>query len=69
MAAEIDRVVRENEKLIEDIKKARIENSYLAKEKEKELEQKVANIVSTYAAVGSKTGNTVAQIIDAIIPG
>ena len=69
MAAEIDRVVRENEKLIEDIKKARIENSYLAKEKEKELEQKVASIVSTYAAVGSKTGNTVAQIIDAIIPG
>ena len=69
MAAEIDRVVRENEKLIEDIKKARIENSYLAKEKEKELEHKVANIVSTYAAVGSKTGNTVAQIIDAIIPG
>ena len=69
MAAEIDRVVRENEKLIEDIKRARTENSYLAKEKEKELEQKVANIVSTYAAVGSKTGNTVAQIIDAIIPG
>ena len=69
MAAEIDRVVRENEKLIEDIKKARTENSYLAKEKEKELEQKVASIVSTYAAVGSKTGNTVAQIIDAIIPG
>ena len=69
MAAEIDRVVRENEKLIEDIKKARIENSYLAKEKEKELEQKVASIVSTYAAVGSNTGNTVAQIIDAIIPG
>ena len=69
MAAEIDRVVRENEKLIEDIKKARIENSYLAKEKEKELEQKVANIVSTYAAVGSNTGNTVAKIIDSIIPG
>ena len=69
MAAEIDRVVRENEKLIEDIKKARIENSYLAKEKEKELEQKVANIVSTYAAVGTHTGNTVAAIIDAIIPG
>ena len=69
MAAEIDRVVRENEKLIEDIKKARIENSYLAKEKEKELEQKVASIVSTYAAVGTHTGNTVAAIIDAIIPG
>lgn len=69
MAAEIDRVVRENEKLIEDIKRARTENSYLAKEKEKELEQKVANIVSTYAAVGTNTGNTVAQIIDSIIPG
>ena len=69
MAAEIDRVVRENEKLIEDIKKARTENSYLAKEKEKELEQKVANIVSTYAATGSNTANTVAQVIDAIIPG
>ena len=69
MAAEIDRVVRENEKLIEEIKKARTENSYLAKEKEKELEQKVADIVSTYATVGSNTGNTVAEIIDAIIPG
>ena len=69
MAAEIDRVVRENEKLIEDIKKARTENSYLAKEKEKELEQKVASIVSTYASVGTHTGNTVAAIIDAIIPG
>lgn len=69
MAAEIDRVIHENEKLIEDIKKARTENEYLAKEKEKELEQKVANIVSTYAAVGSNTGDTVAKIIDAIIPG
>ena len=69
MAAEIDAVILENKQLIEDIKKARIENSYLAKEKEKELEQKVANIVSTYAATGSNTGNTVAQIIDAIIPG
>ena len=69
MTAEIDRVVRENEKLIEDIKKARTENEYLAKEKEKELEQKVANIVSTYAAAGSNTANAVAQIIDAIIPG
>ena len=69
MAAEIDRVVRENEKLIEEIKRARTENSYLAKEKEKELEQKVANIVSTYANVGTNTGNTVAAIIDAIIPG
>lgn len=69
MAAEIDRVVRENEKLIEDIKKARTENSYLAKEKEKELEKKVADIVSTYASVGTHTGNTVAAIIDAIIPG
>lgn len=69
MAAEIDRVVRENEKLIEDIKKARTENSYLAKEKEKELEQKVANIVSTYANVGANTASTVSKIIDAIIPG
>ena len=69
MAAEIDRVVRENEKLIEEIKRARTENSYLAKEKEKELEQKVANIVSTYANVGTNTANTVSKIIDAIIPG
>lgn len=69
MAAEIDRVIRENEKLIEEIKAARTNNSYLAKEKEKELEQKVANIVSTYAAVGTHTGNTVAAILDAIIPG
>ena len=69
MAAEIDRVVRENEKLIEEIKRARTENSYLAKEKEKELEQKVANIVSTYANVGANTANTVSKIIDAIIPG
>ena len=69
MTAEIDAVILENKQLIEDIKKARIENSYLAKEKEKELEQKVANIVSTYAAVGTHTGNTVAAIIDAIIPG
>lgn len=69
MAAEIEQVVLENKQLIEDIKKARTENEYLAKEKEKELEQKVANIVSTYAAVGTHTGNTVAAIIDAIIPG
>ena len=69
MAAEIDRVVRENEKLIEEIKRTRTENSYLAKEKEKELEQKVANIVSTYANVGANTANTVSKIIDAIIPG
>ena len=69
MAAEIDRVARENEKLIEEIKRARTENSYLAKEKEKELEQKVANIVSTYANVGANTANTVSKIIDAIIPG
>ena len=69
MTAEIEAVILENKQLIEDIKKARIENSYLAKEKEKELEQKVANIVSTYAAVGTHTGNTVAAIIDAVIPG
>ena len=69
MTADIEAVVLENKQLIEDIKKARTENSYLAKEKEKELEAKVANIVSTYAAVGTHTGNTVAAIIDAIIPG
>ena len=69
MTAEIEAVILENKQLIEDIKKARTENSYLAREKEKELEQKVANIVSTYAAAGTNTGNTVAQIIDAIIPG
>ena len=69
MAAEIEAVILENKQLIEEIKKARTENSYLAKEKEKELELKVANIVSTYAAVGTNTGNTVAAIIDAIIPG
>ena len=69
MAAEIEAVVLENKQLIEDIKKARTENEYLAKEKEKELEQKVASIVSTYAAVGTHTGNTVAAILDAIIPG
>ena len=69
MTAEIEAVVLENKQLIEDIKKARIENSYLAKEKEKELEQKVASIVSTYAAVGTHTGNTVAAILDAVIPG
>lgn len=69
MTAEIEAVILENKQLIEEIKKARTENEYLAKEKEKELEQKVANIVSTYASVGSNTGNTVAAIIDAIIPG
>ena len=69
MTAEIEAVVLENKQLIEDINKARTENEYLAKEKEKELEQKVASIVSTYAAVGTHTGNTVAAILDAIIPG
>ena len=69
MTAEIEAVVLENKQLIEDIKKARTENEYLAREKEKELEQKVADIVSTYATVGTNTGNTVAAIIDAIIPG
>ena len=69
MTAEIEAVVLENKQLIEDIKKARTENEYLAKEKEKELEQKVANIVSTYATVGTNIGNTVSNIIDAIIPG
>lgn len=69
MTEKIEAVILENKQLIEDIKKARTENSYLAKEKEKELEQKVANIVSTYATVGTNVGNTVAAIIDAIIPG
>ena len=69
LPAEIKKVVYENEKLIEDIKKARTENSYLAKEKEKELEKMVADIVSTYASAGTNIGDTVAKIIDAIIPG
>ena len=69
MTAEIEAVVLENKQLIEDINKARIENSYLEREKEKELEKKVADIVSTYAAAGANVGNTVAAIIDAIIPG
>ena len=69
MTAEIEAVILENKQLIEDIKKARTENEYLAKEKEKELEEKVANIFSTYATVGTNTGNAVAAIIDAVIPG
>ena len=69
MTAEIEAVALENKQLIEDIKKARTENKYLAKEKEKELEKQVAEIVSTYATVGTNTGDTVAKIIDAIIPG
>ena len=69
MTEEIERVALENKQLIEDIKKARTENDYLVREKEKELEKKVADIVSTYATVGTNTGNTVAKIIDAIIPG
>ena len=69
MTEKIEAVVLENKQLIEDIKKARTENEYLAKEKEKELEAKVANIVSTYATVGTNIGNTVANIINAIIPG
>lgn len=69
MTEKIEAVVLENKQLIEDIKKARTENEYLAKEKEKELEKMVADIVSTYAAAGTNTGSTVAEIIDAIIPG
>lgn len=69
MTEKIEAVALENKQLIEDIKKARTENEYLAKEKEKELEKMVADIVSTYAAVGTHTGNTAAAIIDAIIPG
>lgn len=69
MTADIEAVTLENKQLIEGIKKARTENEYLAKEKEKELEKMVADTVSTYAAVGTNTGNTAAAIIDAIIPG
>lgn len=69
MTEKIEAVVLENKQLIEEIKKARTENKYLAKEKEKELEKKVADIVSSYASVGTNTGNTVAAIIDAVIPG
>ena len=69
MTAEIEAVILENKQLIEDIEKARIENKYLEREKEKELEKKVADIVSTYATVGTNIGDTVANIIDAIIPG
>lgn len=69
MTAEIEAVVLENKQLIEEINKARIENSYLEREKEKELEKKVADIVSTYATIGTNIGNTVAAILDAIIPG
>lgn len=69
MTEKIEAVALENKQLIEDIKKARTENEYLAKEKEKELEKMVADIVSIYTAAGTNTGNTVAEIIDAIIPG
>ena len=69
MTAEIEAVILENKQLIEDIEKARIENKYLEREKEKELEKKVADIVSTYATVGTNIGDTVANIIDAVIPG
>ena len=69
MTEKIEAVALANKQLIEDIKKARTENEYLAREKEKELEKQVADIVSTYAAVGTNTGNTVAAILDAIIPG
>lgn len=68
MTEKIEAVILENKQLIEDIKKARTENEYLAREKEKELEQKLANIVSTYAAAGANIGNTVANIFNAIIP-
>ena len=66
MTAEIEAVALENKQLIEDINKARTENEYLAKEKEKELEKQVAEIVSTYATIGTNIGDTVAKIIDAI---
>ena len=69
MTEKIEAVALANKQLIEDIKKARTENDYLAREKEKELEKQVADIVSTYATVGTNTGNTVAAILDAIIPG
>ena len=67
MLEKIDAVALENKQLIEDINKARTENEYLVKEKEKELEKQVAEIVSTYATVGTNIGDTVANIIDAIL--
>lgn len=68
MAAEIDRVIRENEKLIEEIKAARTNNEYLAKEKEAELQKKIADVVSAYANAGSNVAGAVADIIDAVVP-
>ena len=67
MTEKIDAVVLANKQLIEDIKKARTENEYLAREKEKELEKQVADIVSTYATIGTNIGDTVANIVDAIL--
>lgn len=67
MTEKIDAVVLANKQLIEDIEKARTENEYLAREKEKELEKQVADIVSTYATIGTNIGDTVANIIDAIL--
>lgn len=69
MTAEIDRVIRENEKLIEDIKMARTNNEFLAREKEAELNKKIAEVVSAYADAGSNVVGAVGDIIDAIIPG
>ena len=69
MTEKIDAVVLANKQLIEDIKKAKIENKYLEKEKEKEIEKQVADIVSTYATVGTNIGDTVANIMSAIFGG
>jgi hypothetical protein len=68
MTAEIDRVIRENEKLIEEIKAARTNNEYLAKEKEAELKKKLAEVVSAYATAGSNVVSAVGDIIDAVVP-
>lgn len=68
MAAEIDRVIRENEKLIEEIKAARTNNKYLAKEKEADLRKKLAEVVSAYAGAGSNVVSAVGSIIDAVVP-
>lgn len=66
MTEKIDAVALANKQLIEDIKKARTENDYLAREKERELEKQFADIVSTYVTAGTNVGNTVANIMEAI---
>ena len=66
MTAKIDAVTLANKQLIEDIKKARTENDYLVREKERELEKQFADVVSTYVTAGTNVGNTVANIMEAI---